>query len=112
MFGKLYRTERTDDFAGELVVENGRADHIGRGRSVPLVAAGQYGTVAAGVVDAERGFTATPVLLGDGRIQIALSNTGARVDDRGRLDYAGATTTVTVEDGQHKIDHICAVTTH
>lgn len=100
LFGKLYRTERTDDFAGELVVENGQAGHIGRGRSVPLVAQGQLGTVVAGVADAERGFTATPVLLGDGRIQIALSNSDAQVDDRGRLDYSGATTTVTVEDGE------------
>ncbi len=99
-FGRLYRTGDRQSFTGELRIQSGREGHVGRGRSVPLEGRDILGRVVAGIATAERGFSARPRVLGDGRIQLEFTNTEATVDDAGRITFSNATTTLVVEPGE------------
>lgn len=99
-FGRLYRTGDRQSSAGELRIQSGREGHVVRGRSVPLEGRDILGRVFAGIATAERGFSARPRVLGDGRIQLEFTNTEATVDDAGRIAFSNATTTLVVEPGE------------
>jgi hypothetical protein len=73
---------------------------VGRGRSVPLEGRDLQGRFVSGVAEAERGFSATPRLLGNGSIQLEFTSTEALVDDAGRIEFETATTSLVVEPGE------------
>ncbi len=98
--GKLYRTGESHSFAGELRIASGQVGHVGRGRSVPLEGRDLLGRTVVGTAEAEHGFSASPVVLGDSRIQLEFTSSEANVDDAGRIEFSNATTTLTVAAGE------------
>ncbi len=98
--GRLYRTKASRDFAGELRIQSGQTGHVGRGRSVPLESRDRFGRGVSGVAQAERGFSARPRVLGNGRIQVEFSSSDATVDDTGQIEFANSTTTLIVDAGE------------
>ncbi len=98
--GRQYRTKQTRDFAGELRIQSGEVGHVGRGRAVPLEGRDHFGRLVSGVSEAERGFSARPRVLGNGRIQLEFAGTDATVDDGGTVEFSKATTTLVVDPGQ------------
>ncbi|MCP5045486.1 MAG: hypothetical protein GY944_31030 [bacterium] len=98
--GRLLRTKATQDFAGEVRVESGQEGWVGTGRAVPVSSRDHRGAYVAGVAQAQRGFTARPRVLGDGRIRLEIASRDSRVDDAGRVDFAGTTTTVVASAGE------------
>ena len=51
-------------------------------------------------VSAERGFAARPRILAQDRVQVEIAPTDDSVDDRGRVEFSGAATTVIVKAGE------------
>ena len=97
--GGAVRSHGEDALAGILRVMDGEAGHIGSGRSVPVHSRGVY-TSSTTFVAAERGFTARPRILAPDRVQVEIAPTDDSVDDRGRVEFTGASTTVIVKPGE------------
>ena len=98
--GRFYRTGESEAFSGRLRILSGQVGHVGRGRTVPLEGRDLLGRVVLGSATAERGFSASPRVLGNGRIQLEFTNTEATVDDAGRVEFSNATTTLIVDPGE------------
>jgi len=97
--GRAVQSHREGDLAGTLRLLDGEVGHIGTGRSVPVHSRGVY-TSSTTFVAAERGFTARPRILAQDRVQVEIAPTDDSVDDRGRVEFTGATTTVIVNPGE------------
>jgi type II secretory pathway component GspD/PulD (secretin) len=97
--GGAIRGRGEDSFAGTVRVLDGEVGQIGTGRSVPVHSRGVY-TYQTTFVAAERGFTARPRILADDRVQVEITPTDDVVDDRGRVEFTGAATTVIVKPGE------------
>lgn len=97
--GRVIQSNREDSLAGTLRVLDGEAGHIGTGRQVPVRSRGIFNSQLA-FVEAERGFTARPRILSDDRVQVEIQPTDEVVDDRGRVEFTGAATTVIVKPGE------------
>ncbi len=97
--GRAIQSHGEDSLSGILRVMDGEEGHIGRGRSVPVHSGGIL-TSSTTFVSAERGFTARPRILGEDRVQVEITPTDDTVDDHGRVEFTGATTTVTVKAGE------------
>ena len=97
--GGAVRSQGEDAFAGILRVMDGEAGHIGSGRSVPVHSRGAF-TSSTTFVTAERGFTARPRILAPDRVQVEIAPSDDSVDDRGRVELTGASTTVIVKPGE------------
>jgi type II secretory pathway component GspD/PulD (secretin) len=97
--GRAIQSHGEDSLAGILRVMDGEVGHIGRGRSVPVHTGGIL-TSSTTFVSAERGFTARPRILAEDRVQVEIAPTDDSVDDHGRVEFTGATTTVTVTAGE------------
>jgi len=97
--GGAVRSQGEDAFAGILRVMDGEAGHIGSGRSVPVHSRGAF-TSSTTFVTAEQGFTARPRILAPDRVQVEIAPSDDSVDDRGRVELTGASTTVTVKPGE------------
>ena len=97
--GGALRSHGEGTLAGILRVMDGEVGHIGAGRSVPVHSRGRF-TSSTTFVTAERGFTARPRILAQDRVQVEIAPTDDSVDDRGRVEFTGATTTVIVKPGE------------
>jgi len=93
------RGEGTGSLRGILRVLDGQSGQLGAGRTVPVPLRGRYGPDTA-FVSAERGFLATPRVLGDGRVRVAIAPSDATVDERGRVTYSAAATEVELRPGE------------
>jgi type II secretory pathway component GspD/PulD (secretin) len=97
--GQAVRSQGEGAFSGILRVLDGEAGRIGSGRSVPVHSRGAF-TSSTTFVTAERGFTARPRILAPDRVQVEIAPTDDSVDDRGRVELTGASTTVIVKPGE------------
>jgi hypothetical protein len=97
--GGAVRSRGEGGLAGTLRVMDGEVGQIGTGRSVPVGSGGVF-TSSTSFVDAERGFTARPRILADDRVHLEIAPTDESVDDRGRVEFTGATTTVIAKPGE------------
>jgi hypothetical protein len=66
---------------------------------VPVRTRGVF-TSSTTFVTAERGFTARPRILSEDRVQVEITPSDDTVDDRGRVEFTGAATTVVVKPGE------------
>jgi len=97
---RLYRSGDKRSFEGSLRILEGETGTIGRGRQVPVRSRDLFGQATTVFSWAERGFTATPQVLGDGRIQVDIAPIDARVDDRGRTEFTRGATRVLLRPGE------------
>jgi type II secretory pathway component GspD/PulD (secretin) len=97
--GRALESHGESALAGTLRVLDGEVGHIGTGRSVPVHTRGVL-TSSTTFVSAERGFTARPRILAEDRVQVEIAPTDDTVDDRGRVEFTGAATTVVVKPGE------------
>ncbi len=96
--GFAARGQGESGLSGILRVREGETGRVGAGRTVPVRSRGFYGTTS--FVTAESGFQARPRILGDGRVRVELSPSEAQVDDRGRVRFVEAVTTLVVTPGE------------
>jgi len=99
------RGEEETDLAGTLRVAEGRSARIATGTVVPVRVGGHGGPhrhhhESTVLVSAESGFEATPRILGDGRVELALRPFEGRPGAGGSVHHTGAATTVRVEPGE------------
>jgi len=105
------RSREEGELRGTLRVAEGESARIATGTAVP-VRLGTRGSPhdrrfperhrheTTVLVSAESGFEATPRILGDGRVELALRPFEGRPGPRGSVRHAGAATTVVVEPGE------------
>jgi len=98
------RSDAESDLAGTLRVAEGRSARIATGTVVPVRVGGHGGPhrhhhESTVLVSAESGFEATPRVLGDGRVELALRPFEGRPGAGGSVHHTGAATTVRVEPG-------------
>ena len=97
--GRLYRTSEDSETTGELRIQSGQEGHVGRGRSIPLPIRDRFDRVVSGFAEAERGFSATPLVLGDGRIRLAIKTSTGRASDDGKVEYSNTESIVIANPG-------------
>jgi type II secretory pathway component GspD/PulD (secretin) len=97
--GRALESHGESSLAGTLRLLDGEVGQIGTGRSVPVHTRGVF-TSSTTFVTAERGFTARPRVLAEDRVQVEIAPTDDTVDDRGRVEFTGAATTVIVKPGE------------
>lgn len=93
------RAEDSGAWRGTLRLLDGESGRIGAGRTVPVPLRGRYGPSTT-FVTAERGFVATPRVLGDGSVRVAIAPTDATVDGEGRVTFGAAATEVILRPGE------------
>jgi len=93
--------------AGTLVVLDGQTGRIATGTSVPVTTrgvqpgpAGPRWTESTRYVAADSGFEASPRILGDGRIELALRPFDASVARDGTIAHSGADMRIVLEPGR------------
>jgi hypothetical protein len=102
------RTQRrSGGLAGTLRILDGHSGRIATGASVPVTTrrvqpgpAGPVWTESTSYVSAESGFEASPRILGDGRIELALRPFDAQVQRDGSIRHAGMETRIVLEPGR------------
>jgi Bacterial type II and III secretion system protein/Bacterial type II/III secretion system short domain len=99
-------SRRTGKLAGELSILEGRSGRIASGMSLPITsrriqrgARGESVEESTHFVTAESGFEATPRVLGDGRVELALRPFDASVRRDGAIERTGADTVVVLAPG-------------
>ena len=99
-------SRRTSRLAGELRILEGRSGRIASGTSLPITsrriqrgARGETVEESTHFVTAESGFEATPRVLGDGRVELALRPFDASVRRDGAIERTGADTVVVLAPG-------------
>jgi len=97
--GRALRSHGENTLAGTLRLLDGEVGHIGSGESVPVHERGVFRSSTT-FVTAERGFTARPRILSQDRVQVEITPTDDSVDERGRVEFTGAATTVVVKPGE------------
>jgi type II secretory pathway component GspD/PulD (secretin) len=97
--GEAVQSQGEGSFAGVLRVLDGEAGHIGTGRSVPVRTRGIRSSSMT-YVSAERGFTARARILAEDQVQVEIAPSDDSVDDRGRVEFTGASATVIVKPGE------------
>ncbi len=97
---EILRTERERRLEGVLRVLDGETGRIGAGHTVPVTTRDGYGGTSTAFVTGERGFEATPRILGSGRVRVDLLPMDARVDRAGNVAFAAAATRVELEPGE------------
>jgi len=97
--GGAHQSHGESTLAGTLRLLDGEVGRIGSGRSVPVHSGGVF-TSSTTFVSAERGFTARPRILSEDRVQVEITPSDDTVDDHGRVEFTGASTTVIVKPGE------------
>ncbi|MDH3684812.1 MAG: hypothetical protein OEP95_01225 [Myxococcales bacterium] len=97
---RALRTGRDRVFQGSARVLEGEQAFLARGREVPVRSRDRFGRGTVEFAAAEQGFHASPRVLGDGRIQVEITPSDSRVDDRGRTEFLAGATTVVVASGE------------
>jgi len=100
-------THGSGTLAGTLRILDGQTGRIATGTSVPVTTrrvqpgpAGPTWTESTSYVAADSGFEASPRILGDGRIELALRPFDARVARDGTIAHSSSSTRIVLEPGR------------
>ncbi len=101
VFARVLSTEGTRDrsFESQVRVLDGQTAQIGAGRTVPVETGNRWERTTT-FVTGTQGFTATPRVLGDGRVRVTIDPVDERVSNRGVVAGAGASTIVELKPGE------------